>query len=153
MLASEQAVSTHNVIPASSNDRPSGLVTETSFTQEDWQSLNFQNFPSFFESIMVPSGDWAGEGEVDMPPDMSTMIPEHEDWAMTDDIFGFDFSNAFEQALDAHASAAAGPGEQEPLKSLVSGTAPSTSDNARQRHLIFQNSPWYASRIPAIGSY
>lgn len=151
MLAPEQALSAHSVVPASSNDRPSDLVTATSFTQENWQSLDFQNFPSFFESIMVPSADWAGVGEVDMPPDMSTMIPEHEDWAVTDDIFGFDFSNAFEQALDAHASAAAGLGEQEPVKGLDSGTAPSTSDNARQRHLIFQNSPWYASRNPSIG--
>lgn len=97
---------------------------------------------------MVPSADWVGIGEVDMPPGMSTVIPEHEDWSVTDDIFGFDFSNAFEQVIDGHVSNGVGFEIDDQPQPLYSATAGASPGDARQRHQIFQKSPWYTGRNP-----
>jgi hypothetical protein len=108
-----------------------------------WPQLDFDlSFPSFFESIMVPEHDWVGAGEVQMPPDLATVIPDYEEWPGTSDIFGFDFSAAFQQAMEPS------PINNEPIDShpnaiVSSGVVANIStENARQRHDIFKKSPW-----------
>lgn len=108
-----------------------------------WPQLDFDlSFPSFFESIMVPEANWVGAGQVQMPPDLATIIPDYEEWPGSSDIFGFDFSAAFEQAMDPP------PVIDDPIDTRIdlvadSGEGTNTStDNARQRHDIFKRSPW-----------
>ena len=108
-----------------------------------WPQLDFDlSFPSFFESIMVPEHDWVGAGEVQMPPDLTTVIPDYEEWPGSSDIFGFDFSAAFQQAMEPS------PVNNETIDSqsnaLSNGAVVvnTSTDNARQRHDIFKKSPW-----------
>lgn len=108
-----------------------------------WPQLDFDlSFPSFFESIMVPEANWVGAGQVQMPPDLATIIPDYEELPGSNDIFGFDFSAAFEQAMDPP-QAINGPidSRTEPIANGGEGATTST-DNARQRHDIFKRSPW-----------
>jgi hypothetical protein len=110
---------------------------------EAWPQMDFDlSFPSFFESIMVPEHDWVGAGEVQMPPDLTTVIPDYEEWPGTSDIFGFDFSAAFQQAMEPS------PINNEPIDSHPNAITNSgvvanlSTGNARQRHDIFKKSPW-----------
>ena len=109
---------------------------------DTWPQLDFDlSFPSFFESIMVPEHDWVGAGEVQLPPDLATVIPDYEEWPGSGDIFGFDFSTAFQQAMQPS------PVNNEPIEdqsTLTNGAvvANSLTNNARQRHDIFKKSPW-----------
>lgn len=108
-----------------------------------WPQLDFDlSFPSFFESIMVPEHDWVGAGEVQLPPDLATVIPDYEEWPGSGDIFGFDFSNAFQQAMQPSPI-----NNNEPIddqNALTNGAvvANPLTNNARQRHDIFKKSPW-----------
>jgi len=103
-----------------------------------WPQLDFDlSFPSFFESIMVPESSWVGAGEVQMPPDLAGVIPDYEEWPGTGDIFGFDFSTAFEQAMDTTNNT----DDTTAPVDAANPTDPSTN-SARQRHHIFQKSPW-----------
>lgn len=108
-----------------------------------WPQLDFDlSFPSFFESIMVPESNWVGAGEVQMPPDLTTVIPDYEEWPGSSDIFGFDFSTAFEQAMEP-SQAISEPIDNHNNVLAIDGvvTNPLT-DHARQRHDIFKKSPW-----------
>lgn len=110
---------------------------------DSWSQLDFDlSFPSFFESIMVPESNWTGAGEVQMPPDLAAIIPDYEDWTGNGDIFGFDFSTAFEQVMD-------GTNSMQSEAAVVGGAqasdgsgADTSTVSARQRHHIFQKSPW-----------
>lgn len=112
---------------------------------ESWPQLEFDlSMPSFFESIMVP--DWIGAGDVQMPPDLDLtgVTPDYEEWSGTGDIFGFDFSTAFEQAMDTtnNIDGTTAPiGNNATNSDGASGADPS-ANSARQRHNIFQKSPW-----------
>jgi hypothetical protein len=112
---------------------------------ESWPQLGFDlSMPSFFESIMVP--DWIGAGDVQMPPDLDLtgVTPDYEEWSGTGDIFGFDFSTAFEQAMDTTTNVdgpTAPNGDDATNLEGASGTDP-PANSARQRHHIFQKSPW-----------
>jgi hypothetical protein len=108
-----------------------------------WPQMDFDlSFPSFFESIMVPEHDWVGAGEVQLPPDLATVIPDYEEWPGSGDIFGFDFSAAFQQAMQPspvnHNEAI------DDRNTITNGAvvANSLTNNARQRHDIFKKSPW-----------
>jgi hypothetical protein len=106
-----------------------------------WSQLDFDlSFPSFFESIMVPESNWVGAGEVQMPPDLATVIPDYEEWPGSSDIFGYDFSAAFAQAMEPPQVV------DEPIVNRVASTggegAIIPTDNARLRHDIFKKSPW-----------
>jgi len=122
---------------------PNQSIAPLTGTVDAWPHMDFDlSFPSFFESIMVPESSWVGTGEVQMPPDLANVIPDYEEWPGAGDIFGFDFSTAFEQAMDTNnniddivpSANAANPRG-------VAGTDPS-ANSARQRHHIFQKSPW-----------
>ena len=114
-------------------------------TIDAWPHLGFDlSMPSFFESIMVP--DWVGAGEVQMPPDLDLtgVTPDYEEWSGTGDIFGFDFSTAFEQAMDTstNVDGTTAPNADDTTNlEGASGTDP-PANSARQRHHIFQKSPW-----------
>jgi hypothetical protein len=69
------------------------------------------------------------------------VIPDYEEWPGSGDIFGFDFSAAFQQAMQPS------PVNNEPIEdqsTLTNGAvvANSLTNNARQRHDIFKKSPW-----------
>lgn len=122
---------------------PNQSIAPLTGTVDAWPHMDFDlSFPSFFESIMVPESSWVGTGEVQMPPDLANVIPDYEEWPGAGDIFGFDFSTAFEQAMDTNnniddivpSANAANP-------SGAAGADPS-ANSARQRHHIFQKSPW-----------
>jgi hypothetical protein len=108
-----------------------------------WPQMDFDlSFPSFFESIMVPEHDWVGTGEVQLPPDLATVIPDYEEWPGSGDIFGFDFSSAFQQAMEP--SPVNNNEAIDDQNTLTNGAvvANSLTNNARQRHDIFKKSPW-----------
>jgi hypothetical protein len=109
-----------------------------------WPQLEFDlTIPSFFESIMVPETNWVGAGEVQMPPDLSGVTSDYEEWSGTGDIFGFDFSTAFEQAMDTTTNIDGGVAPNDATINLEGAAVPDPSANsARQRHHIFQKSPW-----------
>jgi len=107
-----------------------------------WPQMDFDlGFPSFFESIMVPEHDWVGAGEVQLPPDLATVIPDYEEWPGSGDIFGFDFSAAFQQAMEPSPINVQSIDDQNlPTDGVV--VANSLTNNARRRHDIFKKSPW-----------
>jgi hypothetical protein len=106
-----------------------------------WPQLDYF-FPSFFESIMVPEPNWVGTGEVQMPPDLMTVIPDYEEWPGSSDIFGLNFTTAIEQAMDpSQAIDGTFDGHIDVVANGVESANAST-DNARQRHDIFKRSPW-----------
>jgi hypothetical protein len=107
-----------------------------------WDTSFDQSFPSFFESIMVPNQDWV-EGEASRnPPELSAIIPEQEDWFGSNSIFGLDFALAMDQALVPPTTDGQNPtlNDSNPDTGAISAGRP--NDSARQRHSIFQNSPW-----------
>lgn len=55
-----------------------------------------QFLPSFFENIMT---DFAGPQSTELPPDISNMMPEQDDWLANLDLFGGDFAPNFESAM------------------------------------------------------
>lgn len=110
---------------------------------EAWPQLDFDHsFPSFFESIMVPESNWVGAGEVQMPPDLATVIPDYEEWPGSSDIFGFDFSAAFEQAMDPSQAIDIAVENQGEALASGGGITDASTDTARQRHAIFKRSQW-----------
>lgn len=91
---------------------------------------------------MVPESSWVGAGEVQMPPDLAGVIPDYEEWHGAGDIFGFDFSTAFEQVMDTNNNIDGNMAST--IESNPSGVAVTdqSANSARQRHHIFQKSPW-----------
>ncbi|KAK6390264.1 hypothetical protein LTR95_019683, partial [Oleoguttula sp. CCFEE 5521] len=67
---------------------------------DDWDAAFNSAFPAFFESIMVPNQTWVGGDDVMVPPELSAMIPEQEDWIGSASIFDVDFSLAIDKAMD-----------------------------------------------------
>jgi hypothetical protein len=129
-----------------SQDPSHGIAPLTSAV-EPWPQLEFDlSMPSFFESIMVP--DWVGAGEVQMPPDLDLtgVTPDYEEWPGTGDIFGFDFSTAFEQAMDTtnkiDGTIAPNDNDATNLDRAAAVVVDPPANSARQRHDIFQRSPW-----------
>lgn len=109
------------------------------------QMVDFDlSMPSFFESIMVPETSWVGAGDIQMPPDLDLtgVTSDYEEWSGAGDIFGFDFSTAFEQAMDTtnNIDETTAPNDATNPDGAA-GNDPS-ANSARQRHHIFQKSPW-----------
>jgi hypothetical protein len=108
-----------------------------------WSQLDFDlSFPSFFESIMVPESNWVGAGEVQMPPDLAKVIPDYEEWPGSSDIFGYDFSAAFAQAMEPPQVIEEPVVNRNDITSTSGERAIISTDNARLRHDIFKKSPW-----------
>lgn len=151
-------ISVNEEIPISngiSNDfqqEPMYSIAPMPNSLDAWPQLDFDlSFPSFFESIMVPESNWVGAGEVQMPPDLATVIPDYEEWPGSGDIFGFDFSAAFEQAMDAPPQAMHEPVDSHTTITVSGGEGGNTStDTARERHDIFKRSPWLVRDLLAI---
>lgn len=139
------ACSVEEIMPSFEGNGPDFQLAQSiaplTGTVDAWPQMDFDlSFPSFFESIMVPESSWVGTGEVQMPPDLA--LPDYEEWPGAGDIFGFDFSTAFEQVMDANNNiedTAASANAANPSGATV--TDPS-ANSARQRHHIFQKSPW-----------
>lgn len=126
---------------------PRSLMASTELAH-DWETWDFdQRFPSFFESIMVPSCDWAGLGEVQMPPDMSTVITDNEEWPLAGDIFGIDFSSAFDPTMDVPTADNEAPSTTKAPHTSDGPAVSAPADGARQRHSVYQKSPWYALNV------
>lgn len=96
--------------------------------------------PSFFENIMVPYSDFAGPQMAELPPDISTIMPEQDDWLANLDLFGGDFAPNFDFAMEN----GAGPAEEATPMVSVTGAESAASGNrstATVRSTIFQQSP------------
>lgn len=96
--------------------------------------------PSFFENIMVPYSDFAGPQTAELPPDMSTIMPEQDDWLANLDLFGGDFAPDFDFAMENGGVPAA---ETSPIASAngAESAASGNQSNATARSSIFQQSP------------
>lgn len=117
-----------------------GLMT----AMTDWQfpdlNLGPYDFPSFFEHIMVPGPDYVSAESMQVPPDISTLMPD-KDWFDDTNIFGLDFTPTIDQALEATTYGFPELNTQQDQAVEDSGLSRAT-DAAQRRHTIFQRSPW-----------
>jgi hypothetical protein len=124
-----------------------GVIAPLTNAVEPWPQLEFDlSMPSFFESIMRPEMSWLGAGEVQMPPDLDLtgVTPDYEEWSGTGDIFGYDFSTAFEQAMDTTNDIDGTTAAHGYNATNIDGAAgtDSSANSARQRYHVFKKSPW-----------
>jgi hypothetical protein len=124
----------------------SAMVAPLTDAVDAWpQMVDFDlSMPSFFESIMVPETSWVGAGGIQMPPDLDLtgVTSDYEEWSGAGDIFGFDFSTAFEQAMDTTINIDETTAPNDAANSDGAAGIDPSANSARQRHHIFQRSPW-----------
>jgi hypothetical protein len=132
-----------NILEPPPQEPSQGIAPLTDAVDAWPQMVDFDlSMPSFFESIMVPETSWVGAGGIQMPPDLDLtgVTSDYEEWSGAGDIFGFDFSTAFEQAMDTNIDETTAPNDAADPDGAA-GNDPS-ANSARQRHHIFQRSPW-----------
>nr|OQO21250.1 hypothetical protein B0A51_12374 [Rachicladosporium sp. CCFEE 5018] len=118
---------------------------------DDWDAAFNSAFPAFFESIMVPNQTWVGGDDVMVPPELSAMIPEQEDWIGSSSIFDIDFSLAIDKAMDPLPAAVPMRTDEVDTNGKEQQRTMKPNSSARQRHSIFlEDSPWLW--MPGSGS-
>jgi hypothetical protein len=70
------------------------------------------------------------------------VIPDYEEWPGSSDIFGYDFSAAFAQAMEPPQVIEEPVVNRNDITSTSGERAIISTDNARLRHDIFKKSPW-----------
>lgn len=136
-LSSDQMADVPTTEAAFDADLMSGL-TEWQFTD---LNVGPYDFPSFFEHIMVPGPDFVAAESMQVPPDISKLMPDKE-WFDETDIFGLDFTPTIDQAIEA--TAYGFPEIDSGYVEIIAETNPSkATETANRRHTIFQRSPWY----------
>ncbi|KAF2215303.1 hypothetical protein CERZMDRAFT_120231 [Cercospora zeae-maydis SCOH1-5] len=100
-------------------------------------------FPTFFDQIMAP--DFVASESMNVPLDIFNHMPE-QDWLSDNmDMFGVDFTPTIDEAFHIPDSM---PMPQEQHDSSHAGQLehvshePDAGHSARQRHALFQRSPW-----------
>lgn len=97
-------------------------------------------FPPFFEQIMAP--DFVVSQSYSMPPDIFNLMPD-EDWFLDcPDIFGHDFTPTIDQAWQSNVNEFALRTEGKESSGVDNVPRTTVNDSARERHAIFQRSPW-----------
>ncbi|OQO10067.1 hypothetical protein B0A48_04423 [Cryoendolithus antarcticus] len=118
---------------------------------DDWDAAFNSAFPAFFESIMVPNQTWVGGDDVMVPPELSAMIPEQEDWIGSSSIFDIDFSLAIDKAMDPLPAAVPMHTHEVDVIGKEHQRTMKPNESARQRHSIFlEDSPWQVNSIPTL---
>lgn len=97
------------------------------------------SLPSFFENIMVPLDDYSGPQTLELPPDLSDLMPEQDDWLATLDLFGGEFAPTFDSALENGTANMWRPSPQASAGGESNGSDHRSSATARSN--IFQRSP------------
>ena len=130
------------------NTQSSSLPTDQSHSQPvaDWnvppqdgqQSQDSLFLPSFFEQIMVPIEADPSALSTQQPPDISMLIPDHDDWFTTFDMFDSDFGIAIDLAMDGQADAV--PTAQGLFEARNAELATDKAVDSAQRHAILQRS-------------
>lgn len=110
----------------------------------DWQFPDLQlgpyDFPSFYEHIMVPEPDYVSAASMQVPPDISALLPE-KDWFDEADIFGLAFTPTIDQAIEATTFGLSKP-DGNAVEVLEDSNTSRATDTAQRRHTIFERSPW-----------
>jgi hypothetical protein len=106
--------------------------------QEIQESHDSLLLPSFFEQIMVPIESGACVLPTQQPPNISMLIPDHDDWLTSFDIFDSDFGLAIDLAMDGQANSSSTT--QGPFEARNVETASNEVVDSAQRHAILQRS-------------
>lgn len=122
------------------SDSPLPSTIANSMGPQSWPlsngNVNDFDFPAFFDHIMVPREEYVSAQSVQMPPSISTLMPD-KDWLSEADVFGLAFTPAIDLALESYAF----PEVTANLGVTSSQEIPSVND-ARTRYAIFQRSHW-----------
>ena len=130
------------------NAKNSSFPTNRSHSQSvaDWDVLPQSrqechdplSLPSFFEQIMVPIEGDSCVLSTQQPPDISMLIPDHDDWLTNFDMFDSEFGIAIDLAIDGQANPA--PTAHGLFEARNVETASNGAFDSAQRHAILQRS-------------
>lgn len=98
------------------------------------------DIPPFFEHIMVSEPDWMSGSYIQPPADLAAWLQDN-DWFDNGDLFATDFpiiDQTFEATYTPATAEAHGIGAVDPAS-----TKEHEAEDARRRHVAFQQSPWY----------
>lgn len=111
----------------------------TTWPAPDFNANDF-DFPSFFEHIMDPDPTFGLTDAIQVPPELSTLMPTR-DWYSDSDIFGLEFTPTLDQAIGTINYPFPVPEVQQPTE--IPKDASDVAQGADKRHKIYQQSPWY----------
>ncbi|USW52694.1 hypothetical protein Slin15195_G060130 [Septoria linicola] len=111
--------------------------------EHQWDLVNMElsmKAATFFDQIMVP--DFAASTSLNLPLDIFSHMPE-QDWLSEDiDIFGLDFTPTIDEAFETSNMSLPLVGKAEAGVHRHDSAHQDRDESARQRHAIFQRSPW-----------
>lgn len=120
----------------------------TTWPGSDFHANAF-DFPSFFEHIMDPDPTFGLTDSIQVPPELSTLMPTR-DWYSDSDIFGLEFTPTLDQAIGTINYPFPLPEVQAPVETNKDSSE--GAQNAGKRHKIYQQSPWYVHRCAVMST-
>lgn len=148
----EQQSPSQNDHPASSlSGHDVSIAPDTSSSLDAQELLDLhsndlnpgEGIPSFFEQIMISELDSTSLDQTQLPPTLTTWMPE-VDWFGAVDLFSNEFAPTIEETFDTHQvlnDFFVARNTQDRAGTEASQFT-SQDEEARKRHAIFQRSPW-----------